>query len=183
MTPQHNVANYLHRRPAAAAGIYLIVVALLFTIAPIAWVSLAESHTARDASLQRLASVEQRRSPSAPPPGSEEIWPPGSPTLEGATVTIAGANLLQHLATAITAAEGSLLSSELDATQSDPKDNLLKATTTFEIKQSALQKVLYDLEAGVPFLFVDQLAVTPTADDARKLRVVMRVAGFWSETK
>jgi general secretion pathway protein M len=183
MTPQHNNANYMHRRPAAAAAIYLVVIALLFTIAPIAWVSLAESYTARDTSLQRLASLEQRRSPAAPSQSSEEIWPPGSPTLGGATVTIASANLLQHLATAITAAEGSLLSSELEAAQSDPKDNVLKATATFEIKQSALQKVLYDLEAGMPFLFVDQLAVTPTADDARKLRVVMRVSGFWSETK
>jgi general secretion pathway protein M len=57
------------------------------------------------------------------------------------------------------------------------------------MEQPALQKVLYDLEAGMPFLFVDQLDVqvpqaTATSDSGTgRIRVVLGVTGQWQGTK
>ena len=56
-----------------------------------------------------------------------------------------------------------------------------------EIGQPALQKLLYDIEAGMPFLFVDQLVVqapagTSTGGDGR-LRVMIAVSGQWQGAK
>jgi general secretion pathway protein M len=50
-----------------------------------------------------------------------------------------------------------------------------------------LQELLYDLEAGMPFLFVDQLVVqTPTAEAGEqpvRLRVLLGVSGQWRGAK
>jgi general secretion pathway protein M len=58
-----------------------------------------------------------------------------------------------------------------------------------EMEQPALQKLLYDLEVGMPFLFVDQLDVqvpqTTAADESGtgKIRVVLGVSGQWQGNK
>jgi general secretion pathway protein M len=57
------------------------------------------------------------------------------------------------------------------------------------MEQPALQKLLYDLEAGMPFLFVDQLDVqVPQTTAAResstgRVRVVLGVSGQWQGSK
>jgi general secretion pathway protein M len=54
-----------------------------------------------------------------------------------------------------------------------------------EIEQPQLQQLLYDLEAGMPFLFVDQLVVqTPLAESGNgKLRILLGVSGQWRGAK
>jgi general secretion pathway protein M len=56
------------------------------------------------------------------------------------------------------------------------------------MEQPALQKLLYDLEVGMPFLFVDQLDVqvpqtTATNEGAGRIRVVLGVSGQWQGNK
>jgi general secretion pathway protein M len=57
------------------------------------------------------------------------------------------------------------------------------------MEQPALQKLLYDLEVGMPFLFVDQLDVqvpqTTAANETAvgKIRVVLGVSGQWQGNK
>ena len=59
------------------------------------------------------------------------------------------------------------------------------STASFSLEQAALQRVLYDLEAGMPFLFVDQLDVqvpqtTALSDVATgRVRVILGVSGQW----
>jgi general secretion pathway protein M len=56
-----------------------------------------------------------------------------------------------------------------------------------DIDQPNLQRLLYDIEAGMPFLFVDQLVVqTPlsTASSGEgKLRILLSVSGQWQGAK
>jgi general secretion pathway protein M len=58
-----------------------------------------------------------------------------------------------------------------------------------EMEQPSLQKLLYDLEAGMPFLFIDQLDVQVpqlTAVNDRgvgRVRVVLGVSGQWQGGK
>ena len=57
------------------------------------------------------------------------------------------------------------------------------------MEQPALQKLLYDLEVGMPFLFVDQLDVQVPQTTAQsegvtgRIRVVLGVSGQWQAIK
>jgi general secretion pathway protein M len=67
------------------------------------------------------------------------------------------------------------------------KQGFVAATVSCELEQPALQQLLYDLEAGMPFLSVDQLAVQapaaaasgPNTSGPGKLRVLISVSGQW----
>ena len=69
------------------------------------------------------------------------------------------------------------------------KDGFVGLLVSCEMEQPALQKLLYDLEVGMPFLFVDQLDVqvpqTTAANEAGvgKIRVVLGVSGQWQAAK
>jgi general secretion pathway protein M len=54
-----------------------------------------------------------------------------------------------------------------------------------EIDQPELQKLLYDLEAGMPFLFIDQLVVQTalTGSGGGRLRILLAVSGQWPGAK
>jgi general secretion pathway protein M len=55
------------------------------------------------------------------------------------------------------------------------------------VDQPSLQQLLYDLEAGMPFLFVDQLVAqapeTTTNALSQKMRVSLLVSGQWQGVK
>ena len=63
----------------------------------------------------------------------------------------------------------------------------MSVTVSCEVEQPALQQVLYDLESGMPFLFVDQLVTqgpaVPGTMPEGKLRVLLSVSGQWQASK
>jgi general secretion pathway protein M len=107
--------------------------------------------------------------------------PAGSPFLEGQTETIASAVLLQRVASAITRVGGNVISSEVEPQDKQSPDRLVRITTTSELEQRSLQPLLYDIEAGMPFLFVNKLTAQAPASggDNGRLRVVLEVSGVW----
>lgn len=110
---------------------------------------------------------------------------PGSPFIEGPTVTVAGASLLQRVAEAVNQVGGNIQSSQVDVQGNQARDGLVSLLISCEVDQPALQRLLYDLEAGMPFLYVDQLDVQmPQAAAANeavsgRLRVILGVSGQW----
>ena len=99
-------------------------------------------------------------------------------------ITIAGAALQERVESAVKKAGGNVLSSQLDV-QGGPnaKAGFVSMVANCELEQSALQSLLYDLEAGMPFLFVDQLDIqVPTAGEG-KLRFLLGVSGQWQGAK
>jgi general secretion pathway protein M len=62
-------------------------------------------------------------------------------------------------------------------------------TASCELDQPALQQLLYDLEVGMPFLFVDQLVIqapeagTGQEGAAGRMRVLLGVSGQWQGAK
>ena len=111
--------------------------------------------------------------------------PSGSPFLEGATVTVAGAALLQRVAGAVTKLGGNVLSSQLDVQGTHAKAGFVSMVASCELDQPSLQPLIYDLEAGMPFLFIDQLAVqAPTTSSGEgKLRILLTVSAQWQGAK
>jgi general secretion pathway protein M len=182
----HRIDKLLGRSPAVATTAY---VALVVVLGVVAWMAAADLFDRRQAAAQAeelLAQLERGRQSAAAPHEAGEV-PQGSPFLEGQTVTLAGAGLLQRVATAVTRVGGNVLSSQVDVKEAQQKAGLISMVASLEIAQPDLPKLLYDIEAGMPYLFVDQLSVsapdTVTRGEGGRLRVVMGVSGQWQGAK
>jgi general secretion pathway protein M len=177
----------LARFPAAAAGAYVAVVVALVALAWIAIAEIADRRAAVAAGADMLAQLQGRRPLASGVAGSIDGVPSGSPFLEGPTVTVAGAALLQRVAAAVTRVGGNVLSSQVELQGTQAKAGYVGVTVSCEVDQPALQQLLYDLEAGMPFLFVDQLVAQAPAASAGspdgRMRVVLAVSGQWQGGK
>jgi len=180
--------RYLTKKPAVATAVYaLVIAALLFT----AWASIADIFARRQAvaaSEDLLAQLEGRRAAPFGGPGAPAgPVPTGSPFLEGQTVTVAGAALLQRVAEAVTRVGGNVLSSQVELQGTQSKNGFVSLIASCEVEQAALQRLLYDLESGMPFLFIEQLVAqapqAAAASDTTRMRVVLSVAGQWRDAK
>jgi general secretion pathway protein M len=188
MTQDHPINRYLARYPIAAAAVYAGVVVLLLFVA---WVSIADIIERRSAvagATELLARLEGRGPASVPEVDAQSgPVPTGSPFLEGQTLTVAGAALLQRVASSVTKLGGNVLSSQVELEGTEAKNGYIGLIASCEIEQAALQTLLYDLEAGMPFLFVDQLvaqAPVPTAaKTGERMRVLIAVSGLWPGEK
>jgi general secretion pathway protein M len=173
--------------PILAAAIYAgLLVVLLFTVTT----SIADVIGQRGELASAAAMLEQlegRRPAAARGASGDVTIPSGSAYLEGATVTIAGATLLQRVAGAVVKFGGNVLSTQLDLQGAPSRTGFLSMIASCEIEQSQLQQLLYDLEAGMPFLFVDQLEVqtplTASGAGSGKLRILLVVSGQWRGAK
>jgi general secretion pathway protein M len=166
---------------AAYAGLVLALLAMVVG-------STADLFGQRAAVAASAAMLEQLDGRKAAAPGGRSTdvqMPSGSAFLEGATVTVAGAALLQRVAGAVTKLGGNVLSSQLDVQGTASKAGFISMIASCEIDQPALQPLIYDLEAGMPFLFIDQLAVQApsTSHGEGKLRVLLAVSGQWKGAK
>jgi general secretion pathway protein M len=181
--------SLLSRFPTGAAILYVAVVAGLGVTA---WTTMAEIQQRQEEVADTAATLSQLEGRSPPPARRGRVTPAeavmaGSPLLEGATMTVGGANLLQRVATAITKVGGSILYTQVDLEGPQSKDGFVGVTVNCEMAQPALQQVLYDLEAGMPFLFIDQLVAqgpaVPGQTPEGKLRILISVSGQWQAAK
>jgi general secretion pathway protein M len=187
MNPVLGLRRIFTASPIAAAAAYAgLVVVLLFLVASsIADVLGQRAEVAASATM--LEQLEGRRPAAARGAAGDGSMPSGSAFLEGATVTIAGATLLQRVAASIAKFGGNVLSSQLELQGTQAKSGFLTMIASCEIDQPELQPLLYELEAGMPFLFIDQLVVqppnaSPGSQNAR-LRVLLAVSGQWRGAK
>lgn len=173
--------------PALATLGYAALVAVLAAIAFGALSEIAEKRAAVAEASDLLDRLQGRR-PMVPGTGGGPVnlWT-GSPLLEGSTVTVAGAGLLQRVSSAVARFDGRITSSRVELLSTPFGPGFLSVSASLEIAQPDLQKLLYDLEAGLPFLFVDELVVqghgasAEAADgrEAGRMQVTLTVYGQW----
>jgi general secretion pathway protein M len=188
MIGKNLIERYLARFPLVAASAYVALV-IVFSLA--IWGAIAdilEHRAAVAAALDILEQLQGRRASSLGIAGAGEIVPTGSPFLEGPTVTVAGAALLQRMAGAVTKVGGNVLSSQVELQGTQSKAGFIGVIASCEVDQPALQQLLYDLEAGMPFLFIDQLVVQAPVASASgtqegRMRVLLAVYGQWQGGK
>lgn len=173
--------------PAVAALLYAaVLVVMLWMMGSTIAAVLAQCEQYGGATTL-LAQIESRKSPSVRRGANDASVPSGSPFLEGATVTVAGAGLVQRVAGAVTKVGGSVLSTQVDLQGNESKAGFVNVAASCEVDQPGLQQLVYDLEAGLPLLFVDQLvvqappAVVSTGEG--RLRVLLTVSGQWQGGK
>jgi general secretion pathway protein M len=180
----HTIDRYWGRSPTVAALIYVALVAVLVFTAWSAVENVIERRQALRAAGDLLAQLEGRRTSATTRSGLPAgPVPEGSPFLEGETLTVAGAALLQRVAMAVGRAGGTIQSSQVDVQGVQAKAGFVSLVVSCELDQPALQQLLYDLEAGMPFLFIDQLVaqapVPSTVSEGGRMRVLLGVTGQW----
>lgn len=186
MTAIATLRKTLSESPLLAAFAYAgLVLALLFIIVT----SITDVLSRRAdvvAAENMLEQLDGRRAAATHFSSGDVSIPSGSPFLEGATFTVAGATLLQRVDGAVTKLGGNVLSSQVDLKGNQSKAGFISMIASCEIGQAELQKLLYDLEAGMPFLFVDQLVVESTTSSTSgegRLRILLAVSGQWRSNK
>jgi general secretion pathway protein M len=187
MSSANAIARTLTRSPLIAVTLYVAVFGALLATAAFA---LSDIAVHRDRLSQTTDLLDQLRGRKPRDDAAAlAAGHPGTPFLEGPTVTVAGATLLQRVASAVASVGGTIQSSQVDVLGTQARDGLVGLVVSCEMEQPALQKLLYDLEAGMPFLFVDQLDVqvpqTTAANEngGGRIRVVLGVSGQWQGGK
>jgi general secretion pathway protein M len=103
--------------------------------------------------------------------------------LGGRTMTIAAAALEQRIKDTVERSGGELTSSQVEPDSPDAKNGVVRLTASIEVDQSGVQKILYEIEAGTPYLFVDKLSVQSPEDlgepDTGRFRMTLAVLGQW----
>ena len=172
-------------KPLLAAAFYFgVMISLLFVIGS-SFADMLSRRAEVTASAAMLEQLEGRKPAAAHGQGTD--GPTGSPFLEGTTVTVAGAVLLKRVTTAVTKFGGNVLSSQIDLQGNQAKNGFVTVVASCDIDQPGLQHLIYDIEAGQPFLFIDQLSVQAPAGFASsgdsKLRILIGVSGQWQGAK
>lgn len=186
MSVSTTITRALTQSPLVAVALYLAVVGGLVAAAGF---SIADIFAQQRQLAQTSDLLDQLQGRRAGGKGPAQSQRQGTPFLEGPTVTVAGAALLQRVGDAVGKVGGTVQSSQVDVLGTQAKDGFVGLTVSCEMEQPALQKLLYDLEAGMPFLFVDQLDVqvpqlTAASDGGTgRIRVVLGVSGRWQGAK
>jgi general secretion pathway protein M len=174
------------RRQIIAGSIYFAIVAAL--LASSLWflsdlMARSEAVANAEKRLDQLAKRGQWRQDAA----ASAAGMAGSPFLDGPTITIAGAALEQRVSEAIGKAGGAITSSQVEFDGPDAKNGFVDLMTSAEVNQSALQAILYDIEAGLPYLFIEKLSLQSPEDfgepETGRMRMTIAVAGQWRAGK
>jgi len=178
------IPRTLQRYPALGAALYGAVLAACIATS---WVTIAQvlHQRAGLAAATDFLAHQQQRWPAARSTVHAGDVPEGSPFIAGQTVTVAGSELLQRVSRAIGSVGGRVMSSQVDVDTARHKPGFISVLVNCELDQPGLQKTLYDLEAGMPFLFVDRLEVqvpeSAGASGLARMHVLLSVSGQWQE--
>ena len=95
--------------------------------------------------------------------------------------------LRQRVEAAVAKAGGALISSQVELDGPDAKNGFVSLTASMEVSQPAVQAILYDIEAGMPYLFVGKLSIeSPEVfgePESGRMRMTIGVAGQWRSSE
>jgi general secretion pathway protein M len=182
----------LHRfvigpRQALAVVVYVGVVIVLFVISLFLIADLRDKAAELAAVQMRLAQLSERSQQGSSASIGSNPGVNGSPFLDGQTITVAGAALQQRVQEAVAKADGALMSSQVELDGPDAKNGFVGLTASMEVSQAAVQTILYDIEAGVPYLFVDKVSIQSPEifgdPESGRTRMTIGVVGQWRSSE
>ena len=167
----------------AYSGVVIALAASSLSLIDHLWSRSDEIATAQ----MRLDQLTEHSRPKASTMIASNAGVSGSPFVDGRTVTIAGATLQQRMEAAVAKAGGTLMSSQVELDGPDASNGFIELTASMEVSQPALQTILYDIEAGMPYLFVDKLSIQSPEDfgeqESGRMRMTISVTGQWRLTQ
>jgi general secretion pathway protein M len=181
------LGRYFVRNAYVAAAVYVAFIVVFLAAIWLSLASLLDARSSLNSARDILSQLEARQNNPSAANKTAGAVPAGSPFLSGETITVAGATLLQRVASAITRYGGTVQSSQVDLAGPQAKDGFVTLVISCEMEQTNLQKLLYDLEAGMPFLFIDQLVVQGPQQSSvaggSRMRLLIAVTGEWKDAK
>ena len=117
--------------------------------------------------------------------GRSNVAAPPTAFLDAPTQGIASAKLQAHLAQLADLQHAGLMSSGGEAVKRDEAPDTIRLQATLEMNLKALRGMLYQLESGTPYVFVDALTVQPASATAGRviedpqLRATLSLRAFW----
>ena len=136
---------------------------------------LAERQELLSALERRMRAAKDRPIGTAPP----------TAFLDAPTQGIASAQLQAYLAQLADLQHAGLMSSGAEAAKRDESPDTIRLQATLDMNLKALRAILYQLESGTPYVFVDALTVQPTGATAGRiiedplLRATVSLRAFW----
>jgi general secretion pathway protein M len=111
---------------------------------------------------------------------------PAAAYLDAGTTGLAAAQLQAYLSQVAAAQQAIVISYGVEPARREDSPDAIRVQATLEVNQKSVQGLLYQLESGTPYVFVDSLAVqTPSATDQRgaqedpKLRLTLNLRALW----
>ncbi len=173
----------IDRRQALAVVAYIGVVIVLSAISLLLVADLRDKAAEIAEAQMRLDQLSERSQPALSASIASNSGVSGSPFLDGRTITIAGAALQQRIEATVAKAGGALMSSQVELDGPDAKNGFVNLSASMEVTQPAVQTILYDIEAGMPYLFVDKLSIqSPEVfgePETGRMRMTVGVVGQW----
>jgi general secretion pathway protein M len=132
---------------------------------------------------EMVAQLEARARANGP--GRSVGTAPATAFLDAPTQGLAGAQLQAHLAQTASAQQAGIVSSGLEPTKREDTPDTIRLQATIEVGLVPLQAILYRLESGTPYVFVEALTIQPAATAAGRppedplLRATLSVRAFW----
>ncbi len=137
--------------------------------------------------LARLEAAHQRSGPK--PKAHEEMGAaPDTAFLNAPTSGLASAQFEAYLSRLALAQQASLASSGAQqANHADAPENV-RIQATLDIRYGALQTLLYQLETGTPYVFVDSLTLQPPTSSQHQssdstMKVTLNLRALWHQTQ
>jgi general secretion pathway protein M len=174
----------LTREQAIAVGALCLFV--LACVGVVAWsfsvrMGAAQELSDREEQLARLdAGARSKRGAHGPVKATAA---PAAAFLDAPTGGVAGASLQAYVAR-LAGQHATLVSFAVQSTTGTESGDAVRVEASMDIKLSALQMLLYELESGTPYVFVESMTVRPTASaqagapDA-PLRVTLGLRALW----
>jgi general secretion pathway protein M len=117
--------------------------------------------------------------------GRSNVAAPPAAFLDAPTQGIASAKLQAYLAQLADLQHAGLMSSGGEAAKRDEAPDTIRLQATLDMNLMALRGMLYQLESGTPYVFVDALTVQPSsatvgrAIEDPQLRATLSLRAFW----
>lgn len=128
--------------------------------------SLQELADAQDTLARLQAAHRHAGGKEAKPEGIEAA--PDTAFLNGQTMGLASAQLEAYLSQLASAEHTSLVSSGVQQASHSEEKDIVRIQATMDISYDGLHTLLYKLETGTPYVFVDGLTLQPPSEAARR---------------
>ncbi|WP_316195728.1 MULTISPECIES: type II secretion system protein GspM [unclassified Bradyrhizobium] len=174
----------LNREQLLAAGAFgaLLLICMLTTANALqTWIAAAQSLGERR---DQLASLQSRVGATVKQRKSQAMAAPALAFLDAPTGGLAAAQFQAYLSQLIADQKAVLVSSGIQAAERDDKSDAIKLQLALTATIPALQELLYRLESGMPYVFVDSLLMQLGGSTERNaadpvLKVTLTVHAFW----
>lgn len=178
----------LSREKSIALG-GLLAFLLVCTMAPIICLKLradaVDALSEKRDMLERLEAAHRRKIGKETADTRLSKAPSGA-FLNAQTQGLASAQLETYLSKLILTQHGNLVSSGVQQADRSTADSV-RLQTSLDIDYDALQKFLYELETGTPYVFIESMNIRPKNEAASvaalspRMRVTINLRGIWRQ--